>query len=485
MPIEMTVKTTYIISALLFLLAAVFSLGYHHFDEHFQILEFAALKLGMTEASNLPWEYHKQMRPSIQPAMVVLIHSFFGALGIDNPFTISTFLRVLSAIISFISVHLLYRAYRREIEDMVLRKWFLFLSFLLWFAVYNNVRFSSENWSGTIFLIAFALFYLKQSPNKWYYLLLGTLFGLSFLFRYQVGLLIGGLMLWLIFVKKETIVNLAFLTSGIVIMFGVGVLIDRWFYGEWLVTAWRYFEQTLLLDLDRVSRFGTSPWWYYFEKTFIKAIPPFSIVYLLSVIIVFVFRRKDILTWILLPFLLTHIFIGHKELRFLFPVIGLLPIFIVKATEIVQSRWNYSFRNNTVSKIFIRGFWITNILFLVFIVFKPASHQIGLYRAVHAQYPDPITLNYMGNNPYYRILDIYYYKRQSLQIKKLNSIEELSFNSDGLCLFATQNPKELDDVKYRHSLVYTTFPEWIRNFNINNWIERTKFWYVYELDTST
>lgn len=479
----MTVKTIYIISVLLFLTAAVFSVGYHHFDEHFQILEFAALKLGMTEASNLPWEYHKQIRPSIQPAIVVFFHSLFDALGIDNPFTISTFLRILSAILSFIGVHLLYRAYRREIEDVVLRKWFLFLSFLLWFAVYNNVRFSSENWSGTIFLIAFALFYLKQSPNKRHYLLLGTLFGLSFLFRYQVGLLIGGLMLWLIFIKKETIVNLALLASGIVVLFGVGVLIDRWFYGEWTISAWRYFEQNLLSD--RISGFGTSPWWEYFKLTFIKAIPPFSIVYLLSVFIVFVFRSKDVLTWILLPFLLIHIFIGHKELRFLFPVIGLLPIFIIKAAEIVQSRWNYSFRNNTVSKIFIRGFWITNILLLVFIVFKPASHQIALYKAVYTQYPDPITLNYIESNPYHQILDIYYYKRQNLQTKKLNSIEELSFNSEGLCLFATQNPKELDDVKYRHTLVYTTFPEWIRKFNINNWIERTRFWYVYELNAST
>ena len=66
----------YLLSILTLIITAFFSSGYYHFDEHFQILEFAGLKLKMTLATNLPWEYTYQMRPAIQPAIVVLFLNF-------------------------------------------------------------------------------------------------------------------------------------------------------------------------------------------------------------------------------------------------------------------------------------------------------------------------------------------------------------------------------------------------------------------------
>ena len=41
---------------LLILVAALRSEGFHHPDEHFQVLEFAGAKLGRTPWSALPWE---------------------------------------------------------------------------------------------------------------------------------------------------------------------------------------------------------------------------------------------------------------------------------------------------------------------------------------------------------------------------------------------------------------------------------------------
>ena len=49
------------------LLYAAFSLGTYHPDEHFQILEYAHMKLfGTPTPDHLPWEYLLQMRPGIQ-----------------------------------------------------------------------------------------------------------------------------------------------------------------------------------------------------------------------------------------------------------------------------------------------------------------------------------------------------------------------------------------------------------------------------------
>lgn len=47
-------KWVFIASALALVLTSIFSLGYHQFDEHFQILEFAGLKLNLTTSANLP-----------------------------------------------------------------------------------------------------------------------------------------------------------------------------------------------------------------------------------------------------------------------------------------------------------------------------------------------------------------------------------------------------------------------------------------------
>src|ERR1043165_6338265 len=101
----------YLISAGFLLLASVFSVGYYHPDEHFQILEFAALKLHLTTADQLPWEYQYSMRPAIQPALAVLVFNVFSFLHADNPFTIAMILRMMSGALSFLAMHLMYKAY--------------------------------------------------------------------------------------------------------------------------------------------------------------------------------------------------------------------------------------------------------------------------------------------------------------------------------------------------------------------------------------
>ena len=150
-----------LLSSACLLILAVFSVGYYHPDEHFQILEFAGLKLNLTRPEYLPWEYHFMMRPAIQPAIVVMIHKLFGLFGSSNPFVITVFLRIMSGALSFAAMWMIYRRYAADIMEAALQKWFLLLSFLLWFALYNGVRFSSETWSGPIQAFATSLFELN------------------------------------------------------------------------------------------------------------------------------------------------------------------------------------------------------------------------------------------------------------------------------------------------------------------------------------
>ena len=76
--------------------------------------------------------------------------------------------------------------------------------------------------------------------NRMY--IIGGLLGLSFLFRYQNAFLAMGLFLWMVFIGKEKILNLVKLAAAGVAVLLLGILLDFWLYGEWLLSAWNYFH---------------------------------------------------------------------------------------------------------------------------------------------------------------------------------------------------------------------------------------------------
>jgi phosphatidylinositol glycan class B len=478
------------------LILAYFSVGYYHPDEHFQILEFARWKLDPSRPEPLPWEFAYQIRPAVQPAMVVVIHKILAPFGCSDPFLITFLLRILSASLSFLAMWMMYQRYRMEISNEILRKWFLLLSFLLWFALYNAVRFTSETWSGAVFMIGFSyLFILVRTPRNMDFFVTGILLGFSFILRYQTGFLIAGYFLWFLIyrlivnkdaslfpgerpAKRTKILQLVFMTLGIIGAMSTGVLIDRWFYGNWVLTAWNYFDQNILAD--KISGFGIQPWWFYFEDIFIRVIPPFSLVFIFGSLIVFIMLRNELLTWTLVPFILIHFLIGHKETRFFYPLIGFLPVIIIKGITIIKENWSITILENNFIRIFAKIFWIVNCSFILLVFFIPADSQVNMYRKIYHRYPYPVTLYYITDDPYHRALDISYYKRRDLCIKKGGSVAWLDSVSEKKYLVAIKNrDPEFEKVKNLKQ-VYSTYPEWFTHLNFNQWQERTQMWYLFE-----
>jgi len=475
----MSNKNIIVLSISVFIIACFFSVGFNNYDEHTQILEFAGLKLGLTIEKNLSWEYAAQMRPALQPAIVVLVWKFLNLLGCCNPFLVALIVRIMAATLTFTGIYLLYKRYVITIENPILKNWYLLLSFFLWFAIYNGVRFSSESLSGSSFLIAFALLTNEQNKKNYYYIFVGLLFGLSFVARYQSAFLILGVGAWLLFIKRD-FKRIILISIGVIIVTGIGILIDKWFYGKWVLTLWNYYIENIVLD--KVSGFGIDPWWYYFEVVFLKAIPPFSLVFILCFLIYFAFKPKDIITFTLLPLILVHFLIGHKEMRFMFPMIGFIPILIIRSIESMKQKWLPHFFENKRIGYMVKIFWIYNIIMLLVVSLKPADTHVSIYQRIYSQYPSPTKLYYCENaNPYSRALDVYFYKRKSLSVIKVNTIDSLTFSPEYKQLFVTKKPELLSKSKMKYKLIYSTYPQWIRYFNYNNWIERSNLYYVYEL----
>ncbi len=140
-------KLILIITFIIHVAASVYSVGFHHVDEHYQIFEFADLKLGVNKPSELPWEYGNRIRPAIQPAIAYLIIKASDFVGVTNPFDQAMITRILSSALSILCLYLLFAAFRDQLNSEKLTAWFIYLSFFLWFLIYLGVRFSSEGWS--------------------------------------------------------------------------------------------------------------------------------------------------------------------------------------------------------------------------------------------------------------------------------------------------------------------------------------------------
>jgi len=476
------VRTVEALGLLALVVASVFSVGFHHFDEHFQILEFAGLKLGLTSEESLPWEYHHRMRSSLQPALAVAACRGAEILGVRSPFAAAFFLRLVSALLAFVCMRLLYAVYCGTFRGAE-ERWFLALSFLSWPAVFVGVRYSGENWAGLFFTLAFAACFLTKRSGAPAGFLVGTLLGLSFVFRFQAALLAAGLLAWLVLVKKAPRRHMAGLAVGMAAAVAAGILVDRWFYGEWTLAAWNYFDQNILQG--KAASFGESPWWWYIRAFALKGIPPLSLLFLLAVPVAAFSRPRSPVLWSVLPFLAVHFAIGHKELRFLFPMVYFLPVLLVTAFEGMRTgRFSDVARLRTF-RAFMACALAVNCACLAVAAVGPADGRVSLYRKIYDGYPGATLLYCHGEDPYRRVgLDVRFYRRGNLEVRTVRSPGEIRLQPDRAHLWVSSDRDALRDHGTGGNLVYASHPAWLLRLNVNNWVGRSKIWYLYELDAA-
>ena len=449
------------------LILAWYSVGYFHVDEHAQILEFANYYVGNTPAEDLPWEFSEAMRPTTQVWMVIGILK----LKIENPFYISFILRLLSVIFSLtVLFGWILQQYHR-FENVNLQRILVSTSLLLWFIVYQDARFSSENWSKNCLILALCLL---DKPNLKKYFFAGMALGAAFIFRFQTAFFAFGIVLWLIFIFRSNYKSLMLLFLGIFLFVGTGILMDSAFYEKTTLTWWNYYHQNIVED--KAAAFGVSPWYDYFVKFFEQAAPPISVILLIALPAFFIYRPKHPLTWGILPFLIGHLMVGHKELRFLIPIAGFLPWIAIEVAAVVMEKyWHKSWILKTI-KMFAIVCAIENYAILMGVAFKPADANVPMLQFVYEQYTEPIKLYCFEEDPYYKAMHSHFYKRPNLQTEVVKILPKQS------CLLAIRR-KDVAKVHLNPNAkkVYSTLPEWMESLNINGWIDRTNFWEVYEL----
>lgn len=473
------------VGLLVFLLTAIFSVGYFHPDEHFQLLEFANYKLGFSPANDLPWEFSEQIRPTAQASMAYCLFKLMHSIGLSNPFYQTIILRLLTAVLAWF-IYSKTISVLTDIRDNQ-KKPLIWATFLIWFVPLLSVRFSSENYASLSFLAALILLVqnVKKGDSKNSSLLLaGLILGLSFYFRFQMAFAILGLGAWLLFIKRISLKKWMVIILGGLFAIGFNILIDYWFYGNWCFTPWNYFEANIMDN--KAAGFGTSPWHAYITLFVGKAIPPISVLLLVFFTWGAVKNKMHLVLWCTVPFLLGHFLVGHKELRFLFPILILFIFLSVEGYKIVKQRtkqWRYN------SFSWLVGLTIVvNTILLALVIFSPAQPSVKAYQFLYNYSQSKEYTILSSEESIYQLasLETNFYTAPKLENKVLQ--KGLSFsdhikqnNPNEILVLQKKIDKQLNIPGYESKIIYCSVPKWLFNFNYNNWLSRSNVWQVVEL----
>ena len=461
---QLLLTNTILALALVWIIITAYqSVGFLHGDEHYQLLEFAGLKLGFNQPSNLAWEYEAQIRPSLQPYIACVIISMLKAMDIHSPFNQAFVLRVITGVFCFLSVTFFWKKTKNQFTTN-LSIWYLAASFFIWFFPYIYVRFSSETWSLFTFLLGVSFLYKGEKGDR--KVILGTFFlGLSIIFRIQTVTMLFGYFMWSFFVKKETWKELAKWAGVILIVFTCSVFLDSLFYGEPVFTAWNYLKVNLFES--KAAEFGVSPWYSYFWYIFKSAYIPLGLLIISSFFYLLFTQPKNQFIWIVFPLLFIHSLIGHKELRFLYPALPFLPIMIFTVIQKINF-------NNKLMKYGLAFLIVINVVGLFICSLKPARHgDIKIVEDIVAlQSQDNTTIiSYNSTNPInpWGLPVRFYYNKdfKDIRLEKLEDLKTLSLENQEC--FLTLKKKNLSVVT-KEMITDLGFVE--HSQSIPHWMER-------------
>lgn len=483
---RITTRQIVLAGCLVTVLYALFSHGVYHSDEHYQILEYARMKLFGTSTDHLAWEYPLRMRPGLQPLLAWAVGRALLAVGLYSPFAVVSVLQLLSGLLSVSVMLLFYRTVRDELATPAARKWFLVLGFFLWFLAYLHVHFNAEMLSGNLLLLlaALTLRYRRAEGRRelGWGVVLGLVAGATFAVRFQTGFALMGYGLWLLAFNRRVRLY-AGMAAGVCAMLAVGLAADSWLYGEWTLTPLNYLRENILNA--QMDKFGAEPWWYYFTAPVLEGAVVFGLPVLAATLWFFYRRPRHVVTWMLVPFLAAHFFLAHKEVRFFFPVLFFAPWFLVllfrefPARTFSRRGWRYAAGAVAVLNLGAMFYCLTQ-----------DTADVSFYKMMRAYCRGKgpvVALNLAAEQTYYsqmqrfttppRVVEARFYMPDNFENLHFATQEELEAAAHSLTargrrtLVLSRDPalEEKSSLPLK-KIVWTPYPGWVmRHFNFNDW----------------
>jgi hypothetical protein len=331
--------TLALLAALLHVGVTLLAVNPWHPDEHFQILEFAWARAGLSPLADLPWEFPARIRPTLQPLLALGALDALRGLGVESPYVWVLGLRLVTLALAFaVVLHVCARV--APTLGPAGRRTLWLSALFLWFLPLLTSRFTSENWGGLALVAAIPLLEAGSTRSRDY--AAGALLGLSFMLRFQMAFACAALVLWLLWSGGTGRARALRVVAGSVAPVALGVLCDAWFYRGFVLTPWEYLRVNIFEGV--AATFGTSPWYWYLAQAPLWMAPPLGIALAALCAVAVAARPRSPWVWAALAFLAGHSLVAHKELRFLFPLAYTLPVLAAMGVDAIAGRWEAAHR---------------------------------------------------------------------------------------------------------------------------------------------
>ena len=448
---DRTLRRSLVLLGLVIFVTAWFSALFYFPDEHYQVLEFMGLKLGITAPGELPWEYGAHIRPWTQPFIYYVVARGAMALGLHDLFAVTFVLRFLTGLLSLGALALFARAVMETMEQDEKQAFAAYLP-LLGFLPYLFARTSSETFAAAFFTAGVA-FAMRGRKLFW----AGMLCGLAFDSRYQAGIMVVGLAAWLALIARARALSLIQFVVGVLAAVALGALADCWGYGFWNPTPWLYFKANLV-DGIAAQKFGTDPVFAYLYLLPVQFFFAITLVVMAGMVAMWLRNPRHVLTWISLPFVLVHMALGHKEARFLFPltimatafpVLGFSP-HMARGREWAARAW--AWRSGWAARI-VTGLSVAGMVVLAVYPFGFRPHM-PMAQYIYRHFSNGIAA-YSTDAELFASYPLY--RPHSFQVTKAVSLDSL-VDKGPVYLFAERPSLNALPPDIRATLIYSEFP---------------------------
>lgn len=318
------------LGAVLRLSYAALAQGMFHPDEIYQSLEPAH---GVIYGTGVrAWEFVIGARPWTTPGVYVLLLGGLEALGITKPEHYLLVSRLLNAAIAASWPWFCYRmakglrSHRAGLLAAGLTASWYFLILLAPRALNHTFSVTFVLWALARIIEDHAAFSRRAN------LATGALLGLGFAFRYQEGLILLGVVLFLLIQRRGR--SLPMLLAGAAIPALAVGLLDGATWGEPFHSLFAYLRANVLEGA--AARFGSMPGWFYAWYV----VAAFGVGAVFMVAIPWAGRQSLVLVLTVAgTALLAHSLTDNKQLRFVLPAILVLMVAMACAIDAVQRRF--------------------------------------------------------------------------------------------------------------------------------------------------
>lgn len=237
----------------------------------------------------------------------------------------------------------------------------------------------------------------------------GALISVAALFRFQIGLLFLTIVVWMIFTlrRAERVSAISAFCAGGLLGAIAQLGLDLHAFGSATPAPWLYLKY----NMEESSRFGVAPWFSYAGMFILLTLPPATIA--LGAGIWRAARRYPLLSTPFAVFFVFHSAIGHKEERFLFP---LIPIFLILMAPALLE----SYRAGGWRRGLVRYFWIINAVLLVGASISDAHRNVIAPMIDASRDPNVTEFYAVGHMLFPR-----YYLGESTEGSRLNDVPAL------------------------------------------------------------